>query len=405
MSSRTVTILGTASQVPTRARNHNALFLQWDDLGILFDPGEGTQRQMTLAGLSATQITHICITHFHGDHCLGLAGIVQRLSLDRVAHPVEVIYPASGQVFFERLRHASSFHEVAELMPRPVQSRAEEPTLVLQRGTFRILTQALEHGIDCQGYRLQEDDGRRMLPERLAQLGVKGPAIRQLQQQGQIQVNGRTVRLEEVSEHRPGQAFVLLMDTRPCPGAAALARAADLLVCESTYLETEREEADDHFHMTAAGASRLAREGGVRRLVLTHFSQRYLSTEPFLAEASALHDDVIIADDLVRVPAPARRESAQLAPRVALMACSSHFFFLTTSSGCGGILSLGASGNWPNRLLQPGLPARLARVEKNAPLLRSIHGVTSVALFPSGVVSDAHPDLPQHRRGESRHPP
>ncbi len=263
---------------------------------------------MLLAGLSATQITHVCITHFHGDHCLGLAGIIQRLSLDRVPHPVEVIYPASGQVFFERLRHASSFYEVAELIPRPIEARAEEPTLVLKHGSFRILTQALEHGIACQGYRLQEDDGRRMLPERLAERGVKGPAIRQLQQQGQIVVADRTVRLDEVSEPRPGQAFALLMDTRPCPGAVALARNADLLVCEATYLDSERQEAHDHFHMTAAGSARLASEGGARRLVLTHFSQRYLDTEPFLAEASALHSDVVVADDLVRVPAPARHE-------------------------------------------------------------------------------------------------
>src|SRR5438093_2150134 len=119
MSARQVVFLGTASQVPTRTRNHNALMLLWDDLGILFDPGEGTQRQMILAGLAATQITHIAITHFHGDHCLGLAGTVQRLSLDRVAHPVTVVYPASGQVFFERLCHASIYFEAATLVPRP----------------------------------------------------------------------------------------------------------------------------------------------------------------------------------------------------------------------------------------------------------------------------------------------
>src|SRR5947199_1123350 len=132
MSTREVIFLGTASQVPTRARSHNALFLLWDDLGVLFDPGEGTQRQMTLAGLSASQITHVAITHFHGDHCLGLAGVIQRLSLDGVPHPVEVLYPASGQVFFERLRHASLFFERAELVPRPVQGGEIE---VLRRGT------------------------------------------------------------------------------------------------------------------------------------------------------------------------------------------------------------------------------------------------------------------------------
>jgi ribonuclease Z len=307
MSSRIVTFLGTASQVPTRTRNHNAVFLQWDELGILFDPGEGTQRQMTLAGLSATQITHVCVTHFHGDHCLGLAGIIQRLSLDRVDHPVEVIYPAGGQVYFERLWHASSFYEVATLIPRPVQGRADQPLEVCRAGKARLLAQALEHGIECQGYRLQEDDGVRMLPDRLAAAGITGPAVRQLLQAGHLQVEGRLVRLEEVSESRPGQAFALVMDTRPCPGARSLARDADLLVCESTYQQSEAAEAHERFHMTAAGAAELARAAGVRRLGLTHFSQRYLALEGFQEEASAIHPDVFCAADLAQLAVPKRR--------------------------------------------------------------------------------------------------
>ena len=307
MSAREVIFLGTASQVPTRARNHNALFLLWDDLGILFDPGEGTQRQMTLAGLSASQITHVAITHFHGDHCLGLAGVVQRLSLDRVPHPVEVVYPASGQVYFERLRHASIFYDTAEIAPRPVAASPGEEVEAVRAGTVRLLARALEHGVDCQGYRLQEYDGRRMLPERLDEAGVRGPAIRALQKAGQIEIGPRTVRLDEVSVPRPGQSFALVMDTRPCAGATALAHGADLLVCESTYLEAEAQEAHDHFHMTAAGAARLGCEAGARRLALTHFSQRYLEREDFAREASALHPDVVVADDLTRVPLPARR--------------------------------------------------------------------------------------------------
>jgi ribonuclease Z len=306
MSTRAVTFLGTASQVPTRQRNHNSLFLMWDDLGILFDPGEGTQRQMTLAGLSAAQITHVAITHFHGDHCLGLAGVIQRLSLDRVERPVEVVYPASGQAFFERLRHASAFHETATLVPRPVRAAPGAEVEVCRAGKVRLLARALEHGIDCQGYRVQEDDGRRMLPDKLEAAGVRGPAVRALLQAGRLEVAGRTVLLEEVSEHRRGQAFALVMDTRPCPGAEALARGADLLVCESTYLESEAREAHEHFHMTAAQAAALARAGGARRLALTHFSQRYGGREEFQREASALHPDVFTADDLAQVVLPAR---------------------------------------------------------------------------------------------------
>src|SRR3954451_25001314 len=125
MSSREIFLLGTASQVPTRQRNHHGAFLRWDELGILIDPGEGTQRQMAHAGLAASQITHVFITHFHGDHCLGLASIIQRISLDRVAHPVEVFYPESGQRFFERLRHASIYYDQSEIIPRPVTRPTE----------------------------------------------------------------------------------------------------------------------------------------------------------------------------------------------------------------------------------------------------------------------------------------
>jgi ribonuclease Z len=306
MSIREIVCLGTASQVPTRQRSHNALMLLWDDLGILFDPGEATQRQMTLAGISASQITHIAITHFHGDHCLGLAGIIQRLSLDGIQHPVETIYPRSGQVFFERLRHASIFYERAALVPRPVEGTGLFEAA--RRGSFRLLASPLEHSVDCYGYRLQEDDGRRMIAERLMAAGVRGPAVGELMRRGEIEADGTKVRLEDVSEARPGQSFALVMDTRPCAGAGLLAQGADLLVCESTYLDSEREEAHDHFHMTAIQAAELAKGCGTRRLVLTHFSQRYPEREPFLAEASAVHGDVFVADDLTRVPVPKRRE-------------------------------------------------------------------------------------------------
>src|SRR5919198_3236532 len=98
MTARELGVLGTASQAPTRERNHNGYLLRWADEGFLFDPGEGAQRQLLLAGVPASAITRVCITHFHGDHCLGLPGVLQRLSLDRVPRPVEVRFPASGLV-------------------------------------------------------------------------------------------------------------------------------------------------------------------------------------------------------------------------------------------------------------------------------------------------------------------
>jgi ribonuclease Z len=292
--------------VPTRTRAHNALFLAWDDLGVLFDPGEGTQRQMTLAGLAPTRVTHIVLTHFHGDHCLGLPGVIQRLSLDRVPHTVEVIYPESGQVYFDRLRQASLFAGGVQLLPRPLRLAAGEVKEVARWEKVRLLAGAVEHGVDCYGYRLQEDDGRRMVPELLEQAGVRGPAIGELQRRGEVSIDGRSIKVEDVSVPRPGQAFALVLDTRPCPAAEQLARNADLLVCEATYLSSETQEAFDHHHMTAAQAAELARNANVRRLALTHFSQRYITLEEHHREASAVHPDVFVAEDLSRVAVPPR---------------------------------------------------------------------------------------------------
>jgi ribonuclease Z len=305
MSSREVIILGTASQVPTRARNHHGAFVRWDELGILIDPGEGTQRQMTHFGLAASQITHIFVTHFHGDHCLGLSSVIQRISLDRVAHPVEIFYPASGQHFFERLRYASIYHDQSRLLPRPIAA-AGGRVEIGRAGSTRFFAAPLDHGVDCFGFRLEEDAGLRMLPEALERAGVRGPLIRDLLTEGHVVIGGKTVTVDEVSVPRPGQSLAFVMDTRPCAGAEELARSADLLVCESTYLATEAEEADAHRHMTAEQAATLALQAGVKRLVLTHFSQRYPSLEGFGVEARRVFPDVVVARDLERVPVPKR---------------------------------------------------------------------------------------------------
>lgn len=303
MSARELIVLGTSSQVPTRARSHNSCFLAWDDLGILFDPGEGTQRQLIHAGVAPPRITHVCITHFHGDHCLGMAGIFQRLSLDRVPHPVTIVYPASGEQYLDRLRYASIYFEQSTIVQMPITEEGE----VLRAGSMRLVTRKLVHGIECFGYRLEEDDSRRMDPAKLAAAGVAGPMVGELLRAGSVEIAGKTVRSEDVSDPRPGQRFAFVMDTKECEGARALVQDADLAVVESTYLHADHEEALSHRHMTAVQSATLAKEGGVRRLALTHFSQRYQDLAPFREEASAIHPDVVVCEDLVHVPVPPRR--------------------------------------------------------------------------------------------------
>jgi ribonuclease Z len=301
VSVRELVVLGTASQVPTRHRNHNGYLLRWDSEGLLFDPGEGTQRQMLLAGVSTSAVTRICLTHFHGDHCLGVPGVVQRLSLDGVAHTVHAHYPASGRGFFTRLRYASVFHETADLREAPMTG-AEA---LVAAGPFgRLEARRLEHLTEAYGYRLVEPDGRRMLPDRLAAYGISGPRIGELQRRGSLD----GVDLADVSEARPGQRFAFVMDTRLCDAVYALAEGADLLVIESTFLHEDAALATDYGHLTAKQAARVAAESGVRRLVLTHFSQRYTDPERFATEAAEeFSGDIVVASDLARIPVPPRR--------------------------------------------------------------------------------------------------
>jgi ribonuclease Z len=306
VSDRELVILGTASQAPTRRRNHNGYFLRWDGEGLLFDPGEGTQRQMLFAGVTASQITRICITHFHGDHCLGLPGVLQRIALDQVQHVVEVCFPAENREVYGRLRHAALFRDVLNVTERPVDGSGP----VAAASAFRLEARSLSHGVPTVGYRLVEPDGRRMLAGELAARGITGPDISRLQREGRLVVDGQVVTVDQVSEQRRGQRFAFVMDTRLCDGAFALADQADMLVCESTFAATEAEFAREWGHLTAGQAGQLAAQSGARLLVLTHFSQRYESEqgERLLREAeAAFGGEVVLARDLDRIPVPPRR--------------------------------------------------------------------------------------------------
>ncbi|MEW2166141.1 ribonuclease Z [Streptomyces sp. NPDC007084] len=301
MSARELVVLGTASQVPTRHRNHNGYLLRWDGEGLLFDPGEGTQRQMLRAGIAAHDLNRLLVTHFHGDHALGLPGVIQRVNLDRVPHEVTAHYPLSGQHFFERLRHSTAYRETVPITEAPVSADG----VIATTPAYTLEARRLSHPVESFGYRLVEPDGRRMLPERLAAHGIQGPDVGVLHREGTL----RRVTLDDVSEVRRGQRFAFVMDTRLCEGVDALAEGCDLLVIESTFLDGDHRLASDHGHLTAGQAGRVAKEAGVRHLVLTHFSQRYSDPAAFEQEARAAGFDgeLTVAHDLVRVPVPKRR--------------------------------------------------------------------------------------------------
>lgn len=309
MSSRELVVLGTASQAPTRYRAHNGFALRWDDQLILFDPGEGTQRQCILAGVAIARLTAICVTHFHGDHCLGLPGVIQRRALDARSAPeglapLPVWFPAEGAEYFDRLRRASIFHDVSGLDPRPVTAAGSVGVV----GDLALTARPLEHRVTAYGYRFQEPSHVRLDPERLGYFGLSGPTVGRLLEEGEVDTEHGVVHLDQVSYRQRGQSMAFIMDTGPCPEVVELARDVDLMVCEATYQSDETDLARVYRHLTAAQAAELAVEAGARRLVLGHFSARYRDNDGFVAEAGAIHSDVVAAYDLATIEVPHRDE-------------------------------------------------------------------------------------------------
>lgn len=303
MSVRDLIILGCSSQQPTRFRNHGAYVVRWNEEGFLFDPGEGTQRQFIYANIAPPVINRIFISHFHGDHCLGLGSFLMRLNLDKVPHPIHCYYPASGKKYFDRLRYGTIYHETIEVIEHPVSA----PGLVEDDGRFRIEAAFLEHGVDNIGWRITEPDTRKFDREKLAQYGISGPIVRELEKHHKLLIGGRDVYLDDVSTIRKGDSIAVVIDTRYCQSAVNIAQGVRLLLCESTYLEEHRDLARNHFHLTAQQAATIAKEAGAQELVLTHFSARYQNLKGFELEAQAIFPNTHIAEDFKVFPFPKNR--------------------------------------------------------------------------------------------------
>ncbi|MEC8307100.1 MAG: ribonuclease Z [Chlamydiota bacterium] len=311
MSDRRLVILGTSSQQPTRKRNHGAYLALFQNEGLLFDPGEGTQRQFIYANVRPPSVTRIFISHFHGDHCLGLGSMLMRLNLDKVSHPIHCYYPASGKVHFDRLRFGTIYHNRIHVIEHPVSADG----IVHQDDRLTIEAAFLQHGVDNVGWRITERSTRKFYPNKLQEYQISGPLIKKIESQGYLPRNflpnpsvlhhqQEHLTLEEVSWIRPGKVLAVVIDTLPCQAAIYLAQNATLLLCESTYLETEAKLAREHLHMTAKQAAELARDANAEELILTHFSARYNRTSLFAKEATPYFPNVHAAHDLDNYPIP-----------------------------------------------------------------------------------------------------
>lgn len=300
MSVRDITILGCSSQQPTRYRNHGAYLVRWNEEGLLFDPGEGTQRQFIFANVAPTVVNRIFISHFHGDHCLGLGSMLMRLNLDKVSHPIHCYYPESGKKYFDRLRYGTIYHETIKVCEHPIGHDG----IVHKDESFQITAAFLDHRVDNLGWKVQENERRKFHKDKLMKLGVRGPDVKKLQDKGSIEIKGKRIDLEEVSWLQEGDTLAVVLDTRYCDNALSLAQGAKVLICESTYLEKDKKLAERNYHLTAKQAAFIAKEAGAEQLILTHFSARYQEQELLEKEARELFPNSFAAEDLRVFPFP-----------------------------------------------------------------------------------------------------
>lgn len=291
-----ITFLGTAGSWPTKERSASAIALQTERELILFDCGEGTQRQFFQSPASFMRLRRIFITHFHGDHFLGLPGLIQSMCLNQRADPLDIYGPPDAEEMVGRALRMGYF-----TLRFPVTVHPLQPGASVELDGYTMRTERADHPVPALAYRLEEGPKRGRFDGDLARsLGIRGPDFARLEAGDPVRVGGRTIRPADVQgPPRPGRSIVYSGDTAPSEAVRKLADRATLLIHEATTMADLEAEGNQWGHSSARQAAELAREANVETLFLTHFSSRYKEIEPLETEAKVIFASSRAARDLL----------------------------------------------------------------------------------------------------------
>ena len=293
-----IIFLATSSAVHSYNRNHPAIILRAFGETMLFDCGEGTQRQLIFAKVSPMKISKIFLSHYHGDHILGLPGLLQSMNF-RGRETKLTIYGPKG---LNTLKNAI-FNLGYCKIDFPIEFIEIGTETIESCEEYIIKSQDVNHQVPCLAYTVKELKKPRFLREKAIELGVPvGPAFGKLHNGEEVEVNGKIIKPEQVlGPARKGNKVTYSGDTTPCEEMIEFAKDSTLLIHESTYVNEDADKAKDNFHSTSSDAARIAKKSNSKQLVLTHFSTRYTSLDDLLKEAKEIFENTKLAKDFMKI--------------------------------------------------------------------------------------------------------
>ena len=295
-----IIFLGTSSAVHSKDRNHPSIALKAFGDVMLFDCGEGTQRQILSTKVSPMKISKIFITHYHGDHILGLPGLLQSMSLHGRETPLTV-YGPKGLNSLKNAIYSLGYCAIEF----PIEFIEIDSGIVEETEEYVITSQRVKHNVPCLAYSIEEKKKPRFLREKAIELGVPvGPAFGRLHNGEEVEIDGKIIKPEQVlGEPRKGRKITYSGDTKPCEEMITLAKDSTVLIHESTFIEKDKSNAEEHAHSTSIDAAYIAKDSNSKELILTHISTRYNKEyeEIMLNEAREVFENTKMAKDLMEM--------------------------------------------------------------------------------------------------------